>query len=126
MNKAKATSFATLKDLRGYIVCLLAGGSETHCYSKGDNGEGAWGDITAQLHTPYVALPESVAVHNKSVRVLLEMEGARPFYALCGDKGPDGVIDLNPAALQAAGLPTDTELDCPAHWEWSEQTPETE
>lgn len=121
MTTARATSFATLKDLRGYIKCLLNGGSETHCYNYGDNGTGAWSDNTAQLQIPMVALPPHVAVHNKMVRVTLEAsQGTNVFIAKCCDKAPDGVIDLNPAALVAAGLPSDCELDCPAQWEWVE------
>ena len=119
MNQARATSFSTLKDLRAYIKCLIDGGSPRHCLNVGDNGEGAWGDNMAQLTVPYVALPPSVGVHNKHLRVVLKGMGhEKPFECICGDKGPDGVIDLNPAALIAAGLPSDTELDCPAEWEW--------
>jgi len=56
---ARFTSFATYQDLVGYINCLLAGGSETYCYRKGDNGTGASGRVTAQVHTPMGALPKT-------------------------------------------------------------------
>ena len=55
--KAKATSFATYKDLVNYAKCRNAGGSETACYAKGDNGVGCWGDVTATERVPMVAVP---------------------------------------------------------------------
>ena len=131
MTTARATSFATLKDLHGYIKCLLDGHTESYCYNFGDNGEGAWGDITAQLHTPMVALPpaemrarwgSTKGAHGKSVIVTLNGQGhGHSFVAVVADIGPPHVIDLNPAALAAAGLPTDTELDCAASWDWQVQ-----
>lgn len=125
---ATATSFATLKDLEAYIRCLLGGGSETHCYNYGDNGRGAWGDLTAQLTTPMCALPpqdmvaqwgSTNAARGKKVLVMFTF-GGTPRAVVCtvGDKGPSGVIDLNPAALQKADLPTDTELNVPATYYW--------
>lgn len=66
-----------------------------------------------------VALPSDVAVHNKKVKVILHAnQGTNPFVATCNDKSPHGVIDLNPASLVAAGLPSDIELSCPAEWEY--------
>ena len=126
---AKATSFATLKDLYNYIKCRNSGGSETFCYSKGDNGEGAWGDMTATLKTPMVAIPPSEMVARfgkgnsklaRGARVRVILKGCNPFIAEVRDKAPPGVIDLNPAALVAAGLPSDTELNTIAVWEWVE------
>jgi hypothetical protein len=128
MTTARATSFATFKDLRNYIKCLLAGGSETACYANGDNGEGAWGDVTAQASVAMVALPvsemekkfgkgNSRAARGKLVRVTLAGR-VQSFTAEVRDKAPDGVIDLNPGALVAAGLPVDTELSTTATWEW--------
>lgn len=127
-HSATATSFATLKDLESYIRCLLRGGSETHCYNYGDNGRGAWGDLTAQLTVPMCALPpddmiaqygSSNAAHGKKVLVMFTFNGVvRAVVCTVGDKGPPGVIDLNPAALQKADLPTDTELSVPATYYW--------
>lgn len=125
MITARATCFAGLKDLRGYIKCLLDGGSETYCYSKGDNGEGAWGDITATTETAMVAVPPSEMrkkwgstkeARGKLVR--LTVQGHKPITAEVRDKAPEGVIDLNPGALLALGLPLHTELNAPATWEW--------
>jgi hypothetical protein len=52
----------------------------------------------------------------KKVRV--ELAIGNSFVAEVRDKGPNGVIDLNPAALLAAGLPQDTELSTQATWNW--------
>lgn len=125
--RARSTSFATLKDLRGYINCLLKGGSPTYCYNKGDNGTGYAGANTAQLDKPLVAIPPAEmrkrwgttkAAHLKFVRVKLDIGHKQPFLAQVGDIGPVGVVDLNPAALVAAGLRSDTELSASATWEW--------
>lgn len=123
---ARATSFATLKDLEGYIRCLQAGNSSTFCYRKGDNGRGAWGDLTAQLKVPMAALsPEAMIrqfgssrlARGKKILVTLT-NGAREVICEVRDKGPSGVVDLNPAALEKLGLPSDTELNVPATWRW--------
>ena len=122
---ARATSFATLRDLRAFIGCLRKGNTFRDCLQVGDNGTGAWGDNTATLRVPLVALPaaelidrwgSSAAGRGKMVRV--EVENCIPFHATVGDIAPAGIIDLNPAALVAAGLPSDCELDRPAKWEW--------
>lgn len=128
VHSARATSFATLRDLRGYINCLLRGGSESGCYNYGDNGTGSWGDVTAQLQTPMCALPpaemtkqwgSSVKARGKKVLVMFNFGGMmRTVVCECRDKGPSGVVDLNPAALQQAGLSSDTELNVPATWQW--------
>lgn len=127
MTTARATSYSGLKDLVAYIDCLLAGGSESHCYSKGDNGRGCWGDVVAQLKTPMVAIPAAEMVkkfgdsaHARGKLVTVTLQGGKPFDAEVRDKAPDGVVDLNPAALVAAGLPSDIELDVPATWKWKD------
>lgn len=124
----KATSFATLKDLKGYIQCLLKGGSESHCYSYGDNGEGAWGENTAQLDVPMCAVSPSDMIaqwgsvsvaHGKKILVIFPFAGLlRSVVCQVGDKAPDGVVDLNPAALQEANIPSDTELSVQATYYW--------
>jgi len=111
--KLRATSFATFKDLVGYIRCRDAGGSARSCLWLGDNGQGAWGDTTAQLHTPMVALSRANGAQ-KHRKVRVTVDGCKPFNAIVGDIGPSGVVDLNPAALLAAGLPIDAELSRPA------------
>jgi hypothetical protein len=123
---ARATSFATLKDLEGYIRCLQSGKSSTRCYSYGDNGRGAWGDLTAQLKVPMCALPPEAMIRQfgnsrlaRGKKILVTLTGrAREVICEVRDKGPNGVVDLNPAALEKLGLPSDTELNEPATWRW--------
>ncbi len=131
MKTARATSFATPKDLRAYIKCRDTGGTSNHCLSVGDNGEGCFGDETWDVHgAAMCALPTvemvskwgtKAAARGKKVRVNLAGGGsvnAPPFICECRDQSPDGVIDLNPAALVAAGLPFDAEINMPCEWEW--------
>ena len=126
MMKARATSFATMKDMVGYIRCRDEGGSAKACLSQGDNGIGCWGDVTARLDVAMCAVPRSEMVRHwgsknnargKQVRVNLTQRGA---VIICEvrDQAPDGIIDLNPGALIEAGMPPDTELNEPAEWEW--------
>lgn len=122
---ARATSFATLKDLEAYIRCLLAGGTENGCYSKGDSGRGAWGDLTAQLVTPMAALPVSAMIARfgtsrpaRGKKILVRLSTGQEVICEVRDKGPEGVVDLNPAALEKLGLRTDTELNARATWHW--------
>jgi hypothetical protein len=58
-------------------------------------------------------------VHNKNVRVTLSIGHKELFECICRDIGPLGVIDLNSAALIAAGLNPDADIDdSHAQWEW--------
>ena len=54
----------------------------------------------------------------RGAKVRVTLKGGKPFIAEVRDKAPKGVIDLNPGALVAAGLPSDTELNTTAEWEW--------
>ena len=124
---AKITSFATYQDLTSYCKCRNNGGSENGCYAKGDSGIGAWGDITGQRKTPMCALlPQAMinrfgssrAARGKKVRVFIDgIDGS--VICECRDKGPNGVCDLNPAALRVFGLPEDMELNRSGRWEWA-------
>lgn len=121
---AKMTSFATYKDLVGFIKCLQKGNSTNFCYNRGDNGVGASMKVTAQQHTPMVALPTSEMkakwgstknAWGKKVKIKLNGKTA---IAEVADIGPAGVCDLNPAALIALGLPHDSELSQTGEWNW--------
>lgn len=121
---AKFTSFATYKDLVGYINCLLAGGSENGCYKKGDNGTGASGKRTAQTSTPMCALPKKAIVDRwgstragwgKNVECSF---AGHKIVCEVADIAPAGVCDLNPASLIEAGLDDETELNVQGTWRW--------
>ena len=145
MHQGKATSFAGLSDLVAYIDCLVRGKTPdsdspdidtlaNYCLNTGDNGRGCWGDITAQLRQAMCAVSENDmiaqwgskdAARGKSIHAQLVpdengvVQGhGNPFQVQVYDDGPQDVIDLNPAALVAAGLAPDTELSCPVQWQW--------
>jgi hypothetical protein len=109
----RATSFATYKDLKGYINCLVKGGSARGCLRVGDNGTGAWGANTAQTKTPMCALPPGLGGNGTKVKVRITSSG-RSVICERRDIGPKGVVDLNPAALLALGMSQETELSTPA------------
>lgn len=125
--KAKFTSFATYQDLVAFIKCLEVGNSSQHCYSKGDNGVGASGLTTAQIHTPMVALPRSAMISQfgsvknawaKKPHVKLKFRG-KEVIAEVADIAPEGVCDLNPACLLAIGLKQDANIAEQGEWEWA-------
>lgn len=124
----KATSFATIQDLRGFIaeslkflsretlagLCaqitpLLTPDQLNQCLEKGDNGVGKWNDPTWQpdASPPIVALP---LPHAPGTMVKVTLQGGQPFTAECKDRSPHDVVDLAPSALQAAGLGVDDQL----------------
>ncbi len=115
----RLTSFATYKDLVGYIRCRddQHNHSSDFCLNFGDNGVGAWGDITATTKTAMCAMePALLASHYGSSH---DARGRKVSVTLNGssvvceirDKGPHGVCDLNPGALVALGLDQETELN---------------
>lgn len=132
--KVLASSFADLADVRAFQRCKASGKSDKECFKVGDNGIGAWGDVTAQEVTPMCALPPddviakwgvmTSKVRHKRVRVRLASSG-REAVCLLGDRMPwkknikNGAgIDLNPAAAKALGLRPPFMV--PAEWEWVE------
>lgn len=106
--RGRAAVFATPGDLSNY--------ARTGSLATGDNGVGAWGDITSGLQ-PGVAVPRDIiskvygsedAGHGKRVMVIAPNGESRVFPIL--DKGPklanranDAVIELNPAARASIG-----------------------
>lgn len=107
-----ATSFATRQDLAAFARAIEHGHTAHEALAVGDNGLGAYGDATWNPDgKAIVALARTVAGHNRRVRVRLFNEGHKQaFDAVVRDIAPAGVVDLNPAALIAAGLGPDTEL----------------
>lgn len=117
----RATSFATRQDLAAFArfiedapADMSVSRARRLAYAVGDNGVGAWGDPTwLDGGMPIVALPPSLARHNR--QVLVTLKGSKvSFTAYCRDKAPEGVIDLAPSALRAAGLDPDTSLSTTA------------
>jgi hypothetical protein len=121
----KLTDFSDYSDLTSYINCRdNQGGTPQHCLSVGDNGTGASGKITAQDHTPMVALPSAdirakwgstTSAWGKMVNVTY---GGKTIKAELADISPTGVCDLNPAALAALGQKHP--FSDQGSWEWAD------
>ena len=54
--RAEASSFADPKDVRDFQRCKAQGKTDQQCFKVGDNGIGQFGKLTAQDHTPMVAI----------------------------------------------------------------------
>ncbi len=119
--KLRATSFATDQDLVAYYKCRETN-SDAWCTSHaggGDNGEGAWGNDTTSRTHKYCALGPSLQKKGQQVKVQLFRKNTsvplgKEFLCIQGDKGNEGIIDLNPGSLFAAGLEPNAELSCDA------------
>ena len=108
---ALASSFADPEDIAAFIRCMDTGRTDLQCFRVGDNGIGQFGKITAQTHTPMVALhAEDMRAKWGSVagaahRPVKVWFGARMVFAMVEDRlGVEGRIDLNPAAAATLGI----------------------
>lgn len=104
----RAAEFATGKDLADY--------SRTGSLKTGDNGIGAWGDLTAG-DQPFVAIPRDLIAKvyghenaGRGKRVQVIAPNGKTAIIPIGDKGPalrnranNAVIELNPAAKAQLG-----------------------
>jgi hypothetical protein len=121
---ATASSFADPADVVAFKKCKAQGKTDQECFKVGDNGIGQFGKITAQEHTPMVAVhaddmkarwgsviaaahrPVTVTVSDKTVAATVE------------DRiGVKGRIDLNPATAKALGLTPPFLVPC--LWNWA-------
>jgi len=120
---ATASSFADPADVAAFQKCKAQGKTDQQCFKVGDNGIGQFGKITAQDHTPMVAVhaddmtarwgsitaaahrPVTVSVDDKTVQATVE------------DRiGVKGRIDLNPAAAKQLGLTPPFLVPCVWNW----------
>jgi hypothetical protein len=121
---ATASSFADPADVVAFKKCKVQGKTDQECFKVGDNGIGQFGKITAQDHTPMVAVhaddmkarwgsitaaahrPVTVTVNEKTIEATVE------------DRiGVKGRIDLNPAAAKQLGLTPPFLVPC--LWNWA-------
>ena len=109
--KAEASSFADPADVKDFKQCKAQGKSDQACFKVGDNGIGQFGKITAQTHTPMVALHKSDmiakwgSVNAAAHRVVNVTVQGKTIQAAVEDRlGVAGRIDLNPAAARQLGL----------------------
>ena len=105
----KATSFATRQDLAAYCQAVTDGVSPTEALKYGDNGVGAWNDPTWDPNGVAICALPKPWKHNDEVRVIIPQLN-KSVVCLVRDRGPSGVVDLNPAALKAFGLDPDANI----------------
>jgi hypothetical protein len=123
--KATASSFADPADVKAFKTCKATGKTDKACFKVGDNGVGQFGQITAQTHTPMVALHKSDmiarwgSVNAAAHRVVNVTVKGKTIQATVEDRlGVGGRIDLNPAAAKQLGLnPPFLEKNC--IWNWA-------
>jgi hypothetical protein len=121
---AIASSFADPADMAAFQKCKAQGKTDQQCFKAGDNGIGQFGKVTAQEHTPMVAVYADDmkarwgSVNAAAHRPVTVMINGRKVEATVEDRlGVKGRIDLNPAAAKALGL-TPPFL-APCFWNWS-------
>ncbi len=109
--KAEASSFADPADVKAFEKCKATGKTDQACFKVGDNGIGQFGKITAQTHTPMVAIHKDDmiakwgSVNAAAHRVVNVTINGKTIQAAVEDRlGVPGRIDLNPAAAQQLGL----------------------
>jgi hypothetical protein len=109
--KAEASSFADPADVRAFERCKAQGKTDQACFRVGDNGIGQFGKITAQDHTPMVAIHKDDMIARwgsvlaAAHRVVTVTANGKTIQATVEDRlGVAGRIDLNPAAAKQLGL----------------------
>ena len=124
--KAKASSFADPADVAAFKKCKATGKTDQQCFKVGDNGIGQFGKITAQTHTPMVALHKDDmiakwgSVNGAAHRLVSVTFKGKTVTASVEDRlGVAGRIDLNPAAAAALGLTPPIDPDTTVVvWAW--------
>jgi hypothetical protein len=120
---ATASSFADPADVVAFKKCKAQGKTDQQCFKVGDNGIGQFGKITAQDHTPMVAVHADdmkarwgsvIAAAHRPVAVTVN---AKTVEATVEDRiGVKGRIDLNPAAAKELGLTPPFLVPCVWNW----------
>lgn len=118
-----ASSFADPADVLAFQKCKRTGKSDIACFAVGDNGIGQFGKITAQEHTPMVAVHGAAmkarwgSVQGAAHRPVQVTANGLTINATVEDRiSAKGRIDLNPAAAELLGLKPPFVV--PARWSW--------
>lgn len=120
---AIASSFADPKDVEDFKKAKAKGMTDQEAFKYGDNGCGQFGQVTAQEHTPMVAIHKNDMIRRwGSVEasahrwVAVRLEG-RSVHATCEDRlGVEGRIDLNPACAKQLNINPPFTQAC--QWQW--------
>jgi|SRR5215471_4608367 len=120
---ATASSFADPADVTAFQKCKAQGKTDQQCFKVGDNGVGQFGKITAQDHTPMVAVHADDmkarwgSVNAAAHRAVSVTVSGKTVQATVEDRiGVKGRIDLNPAAAKALGLTPPFLVPCVWNW----------
>ena len=120
----EASSFADPADVLAFRRCKNTGKSDLACFSYGDNGIGQFGKITAQEHTPMVAVHGNDmkarwgSIAGAAHRPVQVTANGRTINATVEDRvSAKGRIDLNPACAKLLGLKPP--FLGPARWRWA-------
>lgn len=118
-----ASSFADPADVKAFERCKATGKSDLKCFAVGDNGIGQFGQITAQTHTPMIAVHHDDMIarwgseHGAAHRpVEVTVKGKKVLATVEDRISATGRIDLNPAAAKALGLTPPFVVPC--KWRW--------
>lgn len=105
------SSFADHADVAAFQKCKRTGKSDLACFRVGDNGIGQFGKITAQDHTPMVALHKTDMIArwgsvNAAAHRLVELSiNGQIIIATVEDRvSAPGRVDCNPAVAKLAKL----------------------
>lgn len=120
----EASSFADPADIEQFRRCKQTGKSDVACFAKGDNGIGQFGKVTAQEHTPMVAIHRTFMVQrwgsvlaSAHRGVELSIDNGPVIQCTCEDRiSAPGRIDCNPAVLRISGRKAP--LKAKAKWRW--------
>lgn len=120
----EASSFADPADVAAFNRCKLTGKTDLQCFAVGDNGIGQFGQITAQEHTPMIAVHGSLmkarwgSIQGAAHRPVIVTVKGITINATVEDRiSAPGRIDLNPACAKQLGLRPPFVVPCT--WQWA-------
>lgn len=120
----QASSFADPADVAAFDKCKRTGKTDLQCFAVGDNGIGQFGKITAQEHTPMIAVHGSLmkarwgSIQAAAHRPVIVTVNGVTINATVEDRiSAPGRIDLNPACAKQLGLRPPFVVPCT--WQWA-------
>lgn len=122
--ECKASSFADPADVEAYKRAKAQGMTDIEAFSRGDNGIGQFGKITAQDQIPMIAVHHDAmvarwgSVNNSAHKPVTVTANGQTISATVEDRiSEPGRIDLNPACARLLGLHPPFVVPCV--WSWA-------